>query len=193
MRASDINIYPHPPATPAVVVEPEEKVTPRIIFLGAEYIAMTEGLESRGLYRAVGVKGEGKGIVASFRNEDTKAAAYSIRAHLRYRDEGGKEIGTGVSGAFWLDKGTELITLRPDESGALVVLVNLGNQGCIVPWIERRNWRSRRNAGFPQSFRLPSFPATVEIRLRDQGGDSFWTRQWFWKYRDGKTPLLLNR
>lgn len=171
-RIGDINVYAHPPAAPAVVVEPEEKVMPRIIFLDAEYIEMNEGLESRGLYRAVGVKGDGKGIVASFRNDDPKAAAYSIRAHLRFRDKKGKEIGTGVSGPFWLDKGTEIITLRPDDSGAIVVLLDVGNQGFVVPWIERHNWRGRRNAAFVQSFRLQSFPERVEIRLRDQDGDS---------------------
>jgi hypothetical protein len=76
-RIGDINVYAHPPAAPVAVGEPEEKVTPRIIFLGAEYIEVTEGLESRGLYRAVGVKGDGKAIVASFRNEDAKATAQS--------------------------------------------------------------------------------------------------------------------
>jgi hypothetical protein len=172
-RIGDINVYTHPPATPVQVAsEPEEKMKPRIIFLGAEYIEMNEGVEHRGLYRVVGVKGDGKGIIASFRNDDAKVAGHSIRAHLRFRDETGKEIGTGVSGPFWLDKGTEIFTLRPDESGAIVVLLDLSNQGFIVPWIERRNWRGRRNAAFVQSFQWRSFPRKVEIRLRDQDGDS---------------------
>jgi hypothetical protein len=102
-RIGDINVYTHPPAISVVAPsEPEEKKKPQIVFLGAEYIDMNEGVGNRGLYRAVGVKGDGKGdnrFLSERRRQDRgifSQSAHEIQGCGRERNRD-LSIGTAVA------------------------------------------------------------------------------------------------
>ena len=78
---------------------------------------------------------------------------------------GENEIGTGVSGPYWLAKSSELLNFPPDESGCVVVLLTVGDKVC-TPWAERVTFR-RRPGLMPREFDFVQLPHLVEIRLRD--------------------------
>jgi hypothetical protein len=145
------------------------KKKPRIRFLKVEYIHMLPGIGSHGVYRSTPGSGDANGIAATFRNDDANVKAYGVRANARYRDVNGEEIGSGVSGLLWLDKGREIVDLPPDESRALVILLDKKEQGSGVPWTEKLQQFPR--ASLPRFFQSEIFPATVEIRLRDRDSD----------------------
>lgn len=110
------------------------------------------------------------GLVACFRNDGIygskiRTARY-LRAHLRFMDADGQEIGTGISGACWLGHKGDLMTLKTDES-AYVLIVIRSKEQFYVPWKQRKLVALGSESIFDRDCEFAALPNSVEIRLVD--------------------------
>jgi hypothetical protein len=99
---------------------------PELKFLGSRLVDVHFGIGGGfSAYECLpGMPPDARAIVACFRNMSNESiTAYAVKAHLRFFDTNGSEIGTGVSGAFWLACTSDLLNIAPDESGCVLVLL----------------------------------------------------------------------
>lgn len=172
-KFGDIHFHAGSPATQ----EPEdtrptkeEYRVPTLTFLGARALPIHFGIGGAfSVYEcAAGQHPDAIALVACFRNEDNQGStAYEVKAYLRFMNANKTEIGTGVSGPYWLARSSELLNFPPDESGCVLILLKIGNK-FSTPWAERIVFRRRRGI-MPREFSFVDLPHLVEIRLRDAG------------------------
>ena len=166
-----INLPPTiPPASPFPRYEkPEEKIA-NVKFLRAKDVNLRfdpyEGLsfhETDGPRNLIG-------LVACFRNDaiygQVVSPAKYLRAHLRFMDASGQEIGTGISGACWLAYKGDLMTLKADES-ACVLIVTKSKEEFFIPWKQRKLVSLGSESIFDRDEKFTEPPNAVEVRLVD--------------------------
>lgn len=174
----DIHIHnpppqlPEPPSVPRVE---EPKESSRLTFLGAKVINVRLG--NGGLYE-VSDAGDSIGIKMCFRNQvvygQPTKTAYGVKAHLRFMDDAGSEIGEGVSGIQWLGGSTgDMANIRKGESECVCILLMAKRQPPVfqVPRNTRVSTGRLGRFGFvDDSPILPQLPRYAELSLINDMG-----------------------
>jgi len=159
------------PQEPARVTIPQyERPRPNVVFLRTRGVNLTvdggAGYES---FFETNEKGEGKALVACFRNQPlygVRCADTSVTAQLVFKNATGEEIGIGVSGACWLNQVDFLFHLDVGNSGCVILIVRTNAGQFVVPWKRLQN-TGYGNVAATEVFELPEEPKTIEVHLID--------------------------
>jgi hypothetical protein len=163
-------IAPTPTSPPA----PQSAVPPRkpnVHYKSARtcYLGIDEDVTGGFILREIDHDTGASGIVVCYRNEPTAGirTASDVAVHLTLRDAEGKEIGTGVSKACWLNTPKDDIDLEPDIPQHVVLLV-AEKEEVTVPWKEWRSSVGRLESGF---YSPPRPVASIEVEIIDSRGE----------------------
>jgi hypothetical protein len=160
-------------STPAAAPPAEtEKIEPNIRFLGAR-VAYLDCDSYQGVsfnVRSAASTPNLGGVIACFRNEaiygKTIKPVYRARAHLRFFDSSGVEIGTGVSRACWLGHKGDLVDLVPGEAAVCLLVLLRNDRTTAVPWKQReRSWMGDHL--IDEYFEFTDVPHVAEVSLLD--------------------------
>lgn len=173
------NVYVNHPATlPAsapVRAEKENRSKHNVKLLGAKTVNLkvyggTPTAGALGFQETNEAKGFYIGVVACFRNEPVYEkhvkSADDTKAHLKFLDANGAEIGVGVSRPCWLDSQDDTFDLVPGgKAGCVLVLLNINGE-YSTPWKHReREWNG--DLMRDEHFELQALPHRIELSLLD--------------------------
>ncbi len=141
-----------------------------VVFLGAKPVNLSfDGYQGASFHERT-EKTDVVGIVACFRNEavygETIKPVRSARAHLKFFDSEGSEVGTGFSRALWLEEKLDLFDLIPGGGSGCVVVILASDQKITVPSKHRANtsWGEAIKDEFDD---LEKLPRVCELSLLD--------------------------
>jgi hypothetical protein len=163
------NFPPGYPATPPPVRAQPQRLRPNIVFL----VATTFGLDfENGYYETRAT--HTIGLKACFRNEVTTErtrTAYRMRAHFVFWNAEGTEIGTGISGAVWLNPDGYARNLEVSESGCVLVLVQRTETLELGSPYKLPRATEYGEVFEDEVFEFQELPTVVEVRLIDGQDD----------------------
>jgi hypothetical protein len=164
-------------ATPSNGAAPQEEPKHNVVFLNAEFVKIaysgpgysdrTDGMHSFSEVDGAST-GDMIGLVARFRNEaiygQDVEAARAVRAHLKFFDRNGKEIGTGFSSAQWLGHPSDTFDLIPNGLGGSVLVCGGSKTRAHVRWKAHDSGGRLRDRDLELS---EGYPSRAEITLMD--------------------------
>ncbi len=166
----EIGTVPATPAPPLPTVQstiPRRK--PNVHFKSVRTCHLGIGDDAAGefILREIDHDTGASGIVACYRNDPITGVrtASDVGAHLTLRDAEGREIGTGVSKACWLNNPNDTIDLESGIPQHVVLLVT-DKEAVTVPW---KHWKSPvLDSGF---YTVPKPVASIEVEIIDSWGE----------------------
>jgi hypothetical protein len=155
----------------APAVQKPEKIGPNIKFLSVKTVNVSyDEYQGVSYNETSSANSQVIGIVACFRNEavysNTITSAYNVKAHLKFIDADGSEVGAGVSRACWLGEKGDTFDLEPGGASGCVIVLLTRNGSIGVPWKERKK-DSMGDSLIDQALELNTLPSKVEISLLD--------------------------
>jgi hypothetical protein len=155
----------------APAVQKPEKIGPNIKFLSVKTVNVSyDEYQGVSYNETSSANSQVIGIVACFRNEavysKTITSAYNVKAHLKFIDADGSEVGAGVSRACWLGEKGDTFDLEPGGASGCVIVLLTRNGSIGVPWKERKK-DSMGDSLIDQALELNTLPSKVEISLLD--------------------------
>jgi hypothetical protein len=141
-----------------------------IVFLGARPVNLTFGGYQGASFYETAAKTHIMGIVVCFRNDavygETINPIHNARAHLKFFNHEGIEIGTGYSRSFWLGEKADLFDLVPGGESGCVIAIIASAQKITVP-LKHRTPTSWGESLRDEFIDLEHLPHIAEVSLLD--------------------------
>jgi hypothetical protein len=142
------------------------KSTPNIIFMGARLVRIRAGIGGSTFWESESDT-DPYAAIACFRNEPSMnkkvAPAFDVKGAIIYRDAEGREIGTGISEAFWVG---EPISINFTVQTTRCVILAILTTDRVIANFYRRETHSHWGTGLvTESLVISEDVKTIELRL----------------------------